>query len=131
VFNLDNINSASDNFDYINVKGSRIHVYKNIEFKRGSTFLKTFCDSIYFKNYFQNHEINTTFFYIVLFDNKLKIHKVRILRRPSYENTDFETSNKMYFEIIEDILLKTNGKWEKKIKLKKGWRVYFGNIHIT
>ena len=79
----------------------------------------------YTKKEFQNYngdEVNGSCLYTILFDDKLKIREIRIIKRDGYDNSKFD-----YDGLIKKILLSTEGKWQRDEKLpSENWYFTMG-----
>lgn len=99
----------------------------NVQFNGGFEALNAFCDSLYFNRSNSNQdELNAMAEYIILFDKKLRIKDIRILKRLAYDNSKYN-----YDKLIINILLATKGKWVKKDnKISTDLYFYLGRFRV-
>ncbi len=100
----------------------------DIRFVGGYQALTSYFDSLYFHREDYNwDELNALFYYTILFDKKLKIKEVKIIKRLAYDNSKYD-----YDSLIKRILFSTEGQWEKgaKINHHEKWYLHFGLLKL-
>ncbi len=100
-------------------------VSTDISYTDGNESLRKYQDSLYWANY-NGDEINGSCLYTILFDEKLKIQEIRIVKRGGYNNSKFD-----YDGLIKKILLSTEGKWKKtKDTHSENWYFTMGRFRV-
>lgn len=93
---------------YYYLKNKPVKVSMDISYIGGIKAMRKYQDSLYWK-YYNGDEINCTCLYTILFNDKLKIKEVKIVRRGGYNNSKFD-----FDSLIKKILLSTDGNWQKE-----------------
>ena len=97
----------------------------DVSYTGGNESLRKYQDSLYWANY-NGDEINGSCLYTILFDEKLKIQEIRIVKRGGYNNSKFD-----YDGLIKKILLSTEGKWKKtKDTHSENWYFTMGRFRV-
>ena len=88
-------------------------------------YKRQYQDSLYWENY-NGDEQNASCLYTILFDRKLKIREIKIVKRAGYNNSKYN-----YDKLIKKILLSTEGSWQKTNNaLSEEWYFIFGRFLI-
>ena len=75
---------------------------------------------------YNGDEQNASCLYTILFDRKLKIREIKIVKRAGYNNSKYN-----YDKLIKKILLSTEGSWQKTNNaLSEEWYFIFGRFLI-
>ena len=94
---------------YYTKNGRKLNASTALHYKGGYKILSAYCDSAYFNREDNDqNELNASALYCILFDKKLKIREIRIIKRRGYSNIRYSYDN-----LIKKILLGTEGNWEK------------------
>lgn len=100
-------------------------VSTDISYTDGNESLRKYQDSLYWANY-NGDEVNGSCLYTILFDDKLKIWEIRIIKRGGYDNSKFD-----YDGLIKKILLSTEGKWQRDEKQpSENWYFTMGRFMV-
>ena len=100
-------------------------VSTEISYIGGNESLRKYQDSLYWENY-NGDEQNASCLYTILFDRKLKIREIKIVKRAGYNNSKYN-----YDKLIKKILLSTEGSWQKTNNaLSEEWYFIFGRFLI-
>ncbi|GAB6870438.1 hypothetical protein [Bacteroides rodentium] len=100
-------------------------VSTDISYIGGYESLKNYQDSLYWK-YYKGDEQNASCLYTILFDKKLKIREIRIVKRAGYNNSKYN-----YDKLIKKILLSTEGNWQKTNNTSsEEWYFTFGRFFV-
>ncbi|RHE94662.1 hypothetical protein DW712_02670 [Bacteroides intestinalis] len=100
-------------------------VSTDVSYVGGNESLREYQDSLYWANY-NGDEVNGSCLYTILFDDKLKIREIRIIKRDGYDNSKFD-----YDGLIKKILLSTEGKWQRDEKLpSENWYFTMGRFMV-
>ena len=106
-------------------KSSKHAVFYYISYVGGNESLREYQDSLYWANY-NGDEVNGSCLYTILFNDKLKIREIRIIKRGGYDNSKFD-----YDGLIKKILLSTEGKWQRDEKLpSENWYFTIGRFMV-
>ena len=98
-------------------------VSTEISYIGGNESLRKYQDSLYWENY-NGDEQNASCLYTILFDRKLKIREIKIVKRAGYINSKYN-----YDKLIKKILLSTEGSWQKTNNaLSEEWYFIFGRF---
>ncbi len=116
----------SDSIVYFNNKKETINVSSDVDYIGGWKLLNIYFDSLYFNRKDYNYiELNAFVRYCILFDSKLRIKEIRIIKRIGYDCTSYN-----YDELIKNILKKTEGKWRKTKKQSNKWYLFLSQIRL-
>ena len=100
-------------------------VSTEISYIGGNESLRKYQDSLYWENY-NGDEQNASCLYTILFDRKLKIREIKIVKRAGYNNSKYN-----YDKLIKKILLSTEGSRQKTNNaLSEEWYFIFGRFLI-
>lgn len=109
-------------------------VSTEISYIGGNESLRKYQDSLYWENY-NGDEQNASCLYTILFDRKLKIREIKIVKRAGYNNSKYN-----YDKLIKKILLSTEGSWQKTnnalseewyFRFSTVWHNHLRNKHLT
>lgn len=121
---LDTVRSSKPYTFYYLGKQLR-EVSTEISYIGGYESLRNYQDSLYWKNY-NGDEQNATCLYTILFDKKLKIRDVKIVKRVGYNNSKYN-----YDKLIKKILLSTEGSWQKTNNISsEEWYFVLGRFFV-
>lgn len=101
--------------------------FLKLDYEGGFQALTQYFDSVYYSKIDPNwNELNAVFHYTILFDKKLKIKEIKIIRRGGYNNRKYN-----YDKLIKSILLSTEGKWKKSNPNDKSkWYLDLGILRL-
>lgn len=100
----------------------------NIQFKSGYSDLSKFCDSLYFATVNKPEvELNAMALYTILFDKKLAIEEIKIIKRLGYSNRGIYN----YDSLVVDILKSSEKYWIKIAPYTDNdWYFYSGMFRL-
>lgn len=120
----DTASSSTKEYHYY-LRDKQINVCGDISYIGGINAIRAYQDSLYWKHYVGD-EMNCTCLYTILFDEKLKIKDVRIIRRSGYDNSGFD-----FDSLIKKILISTEGKWQTDDNARAGmWYFTLGRFWL-
>lgn len=105
-----------------------VDVNTNIQFKFGYSDLSKFCDSLYFATVNKPEvELNAKALYTILFDEKLAIKEIKIIKRLGYTNSGAYD----YDSLVVDILKCSEKYWIKIApQAHNNWYFYSGIFRL-
>lgn len=110
---------------YYAKNGRKLNASIALHYRGGYKTLSAYCDSAYFNRADNDqNELNASALYCILFDEKLKIREIRIIKRRGYSNIRYSYDN-----LIKKILLGTEGNWEK-IKNDSMFYFFLGYFNV-